>query len=45
MKKINKRKSQKISKKILIIRKLFSKDIMIIINMKKIKKQLKQNNN
>ena len=44
VKKINKRKNQKMFEKVLIIRKLFSKNIMIIINIKKIKKQLKQNN-
>ena len=43
VKKINKKKSQKMSKKVLIIRKLLSKNIIIIINMKKMKKQLKQN--
>ena len=45
VKKINKKKSQKMFKKILIIRKLFSKNVVIIINTKKIKKQLKQNSN
>jgi hypothetical protein len=38
MKKINKKKSQKIIKKMLIIKKLFNKNIVIIINIKKIKK-------
>ena len=43
VKKINKKKSQKMFRKVLIIRRLLSKDIMIIINIKKTKKQLKQN--
>jgi len=43
MKKINKRKSQKMFRKVLAVRRLFSRDIMIIINIKKMKKQLKQN--
>ena len=43
MKKINKKKSQNVSEKMLIVRKLFSEDIVITINMKKMKKQLKQN--
>ena len=45
VKKINRKKSQKISEKMLIIRRLSSKNIMMIINIKKTKKQLKQNNN
>ena len=44
VKKINK-KNQKIFRKILTVKKLFCKNIVIIINMKKTKKQLKQNNN
>ena len=43
VKKINKKKSQKMFKKMLTIRKLFSKNIVITINTKKTKKQLKQN--
>ena len=38
VKKINKKKSQKMFKKVLIIKKLFSRDVVIIINMKKMKK-------
>ena len=41
--KINKKKNQKMSEKVLIIKKLLSRDVVITINMKKIKKQLKQN--
>ncbi len=44
MKKINKKKSQKMFEKVLTVRRLFSKNIIIIINIKKMKKQLKQNN-
>ncbi len=44
VKKINKRKSQKMFRKVLTIRRLFNKNIIIIINIKKTKKQLKQNN-
>jgi len=39
------KKNQKIFKKMLIIRKLLSRNVVIIINMKKMKKQLKQNSN
>ena len=38
------KKSQKMFKKILIIKKLLSRNVVITINMKKTKKQLKQNN-
>ena len=45
VKKINKKKSQNMLDKMLTIRKLLSRDIVIIINTEKTKKQLKQNNN
>ena len=43
VKKINKKKSQKMFEKILIVRKLLSENVVITINTKKMKKQLKQN--
>ena len=43
VKKINKKKSQKMFEKMLTIRKLLSENVVITINMKKMKKQLKQN--
>ena len=45
VKKINKKKSQNVSEKVLTVRRLFSENIMMIINIEKTKKQLKQNNN
>src|SRR5947207_1142281 len=44
VKKINKKKNQNMSEKMLTVRKLFSNNIVIIINTEKTKKQLKQNN-
>ncbi len=43
VKKINKKKSQKVLKKMLIIRKLSNENIIMMINTEKTKKQLKQN--
>ena len=40
VKEINKKKSQKMFRKVLITKKLSNRDIMIIINIEKVKKQL-----
>ena len=41
--KINKKKSQNVSEKVLTVRRLLNRNIMMIINTEKTKKQLKQN--